>query len=147
MLILIWGINITASHSISMLKVETIWPHGVQLLDVQQSFNMMKHSIIIDVQYAGNITASNVELITIMEWVVLNIVSVRLGVKMIKNFKILSEVQSLNNVQSASFGLKELLDAHQWHADVELNFVMIVAEQDVPMADAQVLEEWIRKSE
>ena len=32
------------------------------------------------------------------------------------------------------------MDAHQWHADVEYNFAMIVEELDVPMEVAMILD-------
>jgi hypothetical protein len=59
---------------------------------------------------------------------------------MIKNLWNSLEELNLNNVQSVSFGFKELQDVRLWHVVVEYNFATIVEVQGVLMVAAQVLE-------
>lgn len=88
-------------------------PPGVQLLDVRQSFNMIKNSLSIIALFVKKITVLNVKHNIILEWHVKNIEGIRSNKKMIENFKNSSKGLSLNNAQAASFGLKGLKDVHQ----------------------------------
>lgn len=58
--------------------------------------------------------------------------------KMIKNSKILSKEQNINNVLSVNFGFKEYQDVVLWHAVAGINFVMIVVEVIVLTVHAKI---------
>ena len=89
MLMLILWKSITISRLINMFKVEIIWRHGVPLQVVRLCFSMMRHLIIIDVLFVGNIIVSSAGLIIIMGWLVPSTGSVRHSVRRTGSLKIL----------------------------------------------------------
>ena len=113
--------------------------HGVQLQVAQLYSNQIKGWITIDVLLVENITVWNADVSIMLEWLVHNIESIIVLIKMTKNSLILSKEPNSSNVLSATIGFKGIKDVVLWNVNVDNNFAILVEELPVLMDLATIL--------
>lgn len=137
--ILLWKKNSKSLALINLLK-KLERQLGVQLQDVQQSFNLMSNLITIVVRPVQNTTVSNANAYITLEWPVLSTKLTTPSAKMMPISFSSSRELSLNSVLSVIIGLKEQKVAQLWLANVVNSSAMSVEELHVLMECAQILQ-------